>query len=330
FLPELYYLAGIPLTKHLGATTRKWISKLARSEKPFFINLFMGTTHPPFGSEWPYYNLFSNNDYRGESKFGMSRLTDPFEIIRSQKEPKESFDLDQITDIYDGSVRNFDDETRKIIHHLKKYDQLDNTIIVIYSDHGMEFFEHNTWGQGNNAIANASSHVPLVIHDPRNQQPILQNKTVRTTDIVPTILDLIGNDIPEYVDGVSLTDYMQAGNNDMHLYAYFETGVWLATPPGTDPDHIVYPEILELLEIPDIDAGTLSIKEKYYALIISARDRMIRNDKWKLVYLPMKGADRYLLFDLESDKSCKYDVAEGNPDIVIKLKAILMTTMEKD
>ena len=330
FLPELYYLAGIPLTKHLGEITKKWVSKLSSDPNPFFVNLFMGTTHPPFGSEWPYYNSFSDKDYKGESKFGMSRLTDPFEIIRSQKEPKESFDLEQITDIYDGSVRNFDDEVRRIIHHLKACDQFDNTIIVIYSDHGMEFFEHNTWGQGNNAIANASSHVPLIIFDPRNQQQVNQNKTVRTTDIAPTILDLIGNNIPNYVDGTSLSDYMKNDNNDKHLHAYFETGIWLATPPGTDPDHIVYPEILELLEIPDIETGTLSIKEKYYPLIISARDRMVRNDKWKLVYLPMKGTDRFLLFNLENDKLCNNDVADSHPDVVMELKALLIKIMEKD
>ena len=33
----------------------------------------------------------------------------------------------------------------------------DNTIVVVYSDHGMEFFEHDTWGQGNSAVGDFSS-----------------------------------------------------------------------------------------------------------------------------------------------------------------------------
>jgi arylsulfatase A-like enzyme len=39
-------------------------------------------------------------------------------------------------------------------------------VVVIYSDHGMEFFEHNTWGQGNSAIGDFSPRVPLIIADP--------------------------------------------------------------------------------------------------------------------------------------------------------------------
>ncbi len=45
----------------------------------------------------------------------MAKLRDPWEIIRRQGEPKTEFDLEQIIDLYDGCVKNFDDEVGRIL-----------------------------------------------------------------------------------------------------------------------------------------------------------------------------------------------------------------------
>src|SRR5207302_743741 len=110
FLPEIYYLGGVPLTEEVGRDTRRMIRRLAQGDTPFFLVSFMATTHPPFTSKYPYYSLYSDPAYRGESKFIMAKLRDPWEIIRAQAEPKSKFDLEQVIDLYDGCVRNFDDE----------------------------------------------------------------------------------------------------------------------------------------------------------------------------------------------------------------------------
>ncbi len=323
FLPELYYLAGIPLTTELGNETRKWISHFATNGEAFFINTFMATTHPPFGSEYPYYTIYSDPEYDGESKFAMSRLSDPFDIIKSQKEPREAFDLDQIIDLYDGSVRRFDDEVRTIIHHLRDCNLHENTIIVVYSDHGMEFFEHNTWGQGNSAVGEASPRVPMLLVDPRRQGSGVDTRVIRTIDIAPTLLDLCGLEIPVSMDGVTLTPYLDSISIDMNLAAYFETGEWLAKPPGQPDNHMTYPEILELLEVTDYSSGTLSIKGEYQDQVNQARDRMIRQGKWKLVRISLIDSAEYQLYNLESDPNCTTDISHNHPDIVEELKKLL-------
>jgi hypothetical protein len=126
-LPEVYYLGGVPLTEEVGCDTRRMIAKLATKEAPFFLLSFMATNHPPFSSKYPYYTLFADRKYRGPSKFAMSKLTDPYEIIRRQGEPKTEFDLDQIIDLYDGCVKNFDDEVGRILAYLETSGLAENT-----------------------------------------------------------------------------------------------------------------------------------------------------------------------------------------------------------
>lgn len=320
FLPELYYLAGVPLTSQVGGDARALISRFAAQDAPFLLNVFMSTTHPPFGSEYPYYTLWSDKDYAGESKFVMARLTDPWEIIRRQGDSKRDFDLDQIIDLYDGCVRNFDDEVKRIVEHLNACGLADNTVIVIYSDHGMEFFEHETWGQGNSVRGDFSARIPLLIADPRLKGNGPCSRTVRSVDVAPTVLELASIAPPSGMDGVSLVPYLKGETIDLNLPAFNETGIWLTDLPGMPTNHLRYPNLLELLEVPDKPTGTLAIKPEYRQAIIAAKDRMICLGSWKLTYQPTTEGPLYALFNLSSDPDCRHDVAAAHPEIVHALK----------
>jgi arylsulfatase A-like enzyme len=322
-LPELYYLAGVPLTRLVGRDTRRLMSAYAASGEPFFINTFVSTTHPPFGSEWPYYTLFSDPRYAGESKFVMARLTDPWDIIRRQRDTKKDFDLDQIIDLYDGSVRNFDGEVKRIIDHLRKSGLADNTIVVVYSDHGMEFFEHDTWGQGNSVRGDASAKIPLLVVDPRRPGTGDCPRIVRSIDLAPTLLELLGLPVPDQMDGVSLKPYLDGSGVDMELPALNETGIWVTDVPGMPVNHLRYPDLFDLLEVPDKQTGTLAIKQEYQDVVVKAKDRMIRHGRWKLTYQPLRDGARYALFDVERDPDCLCDVAVEHPKVVADLEARL-------
>ncbi|MDP2265912.1 MAG: sulfatase, partial [Thiobacillus sp.] len=314
-LPELYYLGGVPLTQPLGKRARRLVSRLAESPQPFFLNVFYSTTHPPFASEWPWYTRFADPAYAGESKFAMARLTDPFEIIRRQGAPKEEFDLDQIIDLYDGCVAEFDDEVGKMLTHLETCGLADNTIVVVYSDHGMEFFEHDSWGQGNSAVGEASPRIPLVIRDPRRSARGTVNQVVRSIDLAATLLELAGAPAVAGMDGVSLAGCLAMDGDCPELDAFNETGIWLADIPGLPDDHLRYPNLLELMEVPDRASGTLAIKPEYCEAILAAKDRMIRHGRWKLVYQPLNTDYVLRLFDLVNDPACQHDVSEQHPEV---------------
>lgn len=313
-LPELYYLGGVPLTQPMGKRARRLVSRLAEGGDPFFLNVFYSTTHPPFASEWPWYTRFSDPAYAGESKFAMARLTDPFEIIRRQGAPREEFDLDQIIDLYDGCVAEFDDEVGKMLAHLETCGLTSNTIVVVYSDHGMEFFEHDTWGQGNSAVGEASPRIPLVIRDPRLPARGKVDDVVRTIDLAPTLLELCGHPTTGNRDGVSLVNCMGSNHTCPELDAFNETGIWVADIPGLPEMHLRYPNLLELIEVPDRGSGTLAIKPEYCETIFAAKDRMIRHGRWKLVYQPLNSGYLLQLFDVVEDPMCRLNLIDQHTD----------------
>lgn len=328
-LPEIHYLGGVPQTTRLGRRARRTLSRLAATDEPFLLNVFYSTTHPPFASEHPYYTRFSNPAYGGESKFAMARLTDPFEIIRRQGAPREEFDLDQILDLYDGCVAQFDDEVGKLMRQLELTGLAENTIVVLYSDHGMEFFEHGTWGQGNSALGDFSARVPLIIVDPAQPGGKRVDQVVRSVDIMPTLLEIVG--APSVgCDGVSLQQVIADPEMDLRLKAFNETGIWIAPAPGLPEGHLGYPDLLQLLDIPDDATGSLAIREQYKKVVLVAKDRMVRDGPWKLVYQPLETGRRLTLYNVETDPGCTADVATAHPEQVERLWAQLRDWMESD
>lgn len=323
FLPEIFFLGGVPQTDQLGLEARHLISHFAAQSQPFFLNIFFSTTHGPFGSEYPYYTRFADPNYQGESKFVMARLTDPWEIIKRQAEPREAFDLDQIIDLYDGCVARFDDEVKCLMDHLGQCGLMENTIVVVYSDHGMEFFENQTWGQGNSVISDVSNRIPLLIRAPGMDQGGNVTHPVRSIDLAPTLLELAGFKVVEGMDGLSLASSMREPASDPELDVFSETGVWLTDLPGTPLGHLRYPNLLDLLTVRNIATGTVSIKPEYVEQVNLAKDRMIRVGQWKLVYQPLNDGYLLKLFDMANDRSCLNDVSGDYPKIVESLWARL-------
>jgi arylsulfatase A-like enzyme len=257
----------------------------------------------------------------------MARLTDPFEIIRRQGAPKEEFDLDQVIDLYDGCVAEFDHEVGKMLAHLQDCGLTDNTIVVVYSDHGMEFFEHNTWGQGNSATSDVSSRIPLLIRIPGMGHGHHVTQPVRSIDLAPTLLELAGIERAQAMDGVSLNAYVQTPGSQPDRDIFSETGIWLTDLPGTPDGHMRYPNLLDLLTVRDIATGTISLKPELEDIVVRAKDRMVRRGHWKLVYHPLDSGYLLKLFNLEEDPDCAADVSAHHPERVAEMWVLLEAWM---
>ena len=100
--------------------------------------------------------------------------------------------------------------------------------------------------------------------------------------------------------------------------------------PGMASDHLRYPNLLEMLEIPDKRTGTMAIKAEFHERIVQAKDRMLRRGRWKLVYQPLEAGYRLRLYDVETDPGCMTNLCTKHPEIVGELWPPLQQIIASD
>jgi arylsulfatase A-like enzyme len=119
-----------------------------------------------------------------------------------------AFRRDVCVALYDGGIRSFDDRLGEMVRVLKAARLYDSMLIILTSDHGEEFAEHehgfyNRHGRG---LYSELIHVPLIIKLPRQRAAGTRLLRVSSAlDIMPTILDVVGaTPEPNEMEGVSL------------------------------------------------------------------------------------------------------------------------------
>lgn len=158
-------------------------------DKPFFAFIFYDAPHnytfdstfePPFK---PYVEDVNYLD--------LNEKTDPLPLINRYKN-SASFD---------------DREIGKVLKSLQVYDDLENTIVIVTSDHGQEFNDNaeNYWGHNSN-FSDYQVKVPLIVYWPNKNQGDVSYRTSHE-DIVPTLLQdafQCSNPVEDYSTGSSL------------------------------------------------------------------------------------------------------------------------------
>ncbi|HRR26506.1 MAG TPA: sulfatase-like hydrolase/transferase [Acidobacteriota bacterium] len=106
---------------------------------------------------------------------------------------------------YDWEVSQVDDALGKVLRFLEGADLLDETTLILTSDHGESLGEHNESGHGF-FVYDATLHIPLIIRPASSRvgPPAVVEDPVSLVDIAPTILDLAGIPVPETMQGRSL------------------------------------------------------------------------------------------------------------------------------
>jgi len=106
--------------------------------------------------------------------------------------------------LYDGEIRYTDDLLARFFAELDKLGMSDNTLVVLVSDHGDQFGEHNKWGHGN-SLFDGLLHVALIMRGP-GLIPVGKRipATVGLIDVLPTMLDLLGLPPGPWMQGQSL------------------------------------------------------------------------------------------------------------------------------
>jgi choline-sulfatase len=108
---------------------------------------------------------------------------------------------------YDGEIAYADSALGRFLTHLKKRGWYDGALIVVVGDHGEGLGEHHEDTHGI-FLYDSTTHVPLLVKLPSGREAGKEIAAqVRTTDIMPTILELLGLPIPQKLDGASLSPF---------------------------------------------------------------------------------------------------------------------------
>ncbi|MEP7135366.1 MAG: sulfatase-like hydrolase/transferase [Chloroflexota bacterium] len=90
---------------------------------------------------------------------------------------------------YEDAILSFDGSVQRIYQHLEATKQLDNTILVIYTDHGFMYTVYN--------------RIPVIIHFPSDAHAGTRTNNIQVIDVAPTLLDYLGLSQPEWMTGLS-------------------------------------------------------------------------------------------------------------------------------
>lgn len=123
---------------------------------------------------------------------------------------------------YLGEIAFTDAQVGRLVAFLEQRHLLANTVVVVVGDHGESLGEH---GEGTHGffLYEATTRVPLIIRAPRVQlQRRRVGTVVRTVDLMPTVLELLGLSPSERIDGKSLVPVIRGEATDLGLQAYSE------------------------------------------------------------------------------------------------------------
>ncbi|NKB70598.1 MAG: sulfatase-like hydrolase/transferase [Candidatus Latescibacteria bacterium] len=127
---------------------------------------------------------------------------------------------------YCGLVAQIDHEVGDILQALRDTGRLDNTVIVFASDHGDYLGDHDFIGKG--TFFEGSTHVPLIVRDPRRTAAPACNDPVALYDITPSMLQWADCPVPEYMDAQSLPGLGLAQDAPREILIGMMAGGWMA------------------------------------------------------------------------------------------------------
>ncbi len=108
-----------------------------------------------------------------------------------------------------------DAQVGKILVELKRSGADKRTIVVLWGDHGWHLGEHAIWGK--HSLFEESLLSPMIIHYPGMEHVGSKtNAIVETLDIFPTLCDLAGVEIPNFIQGVSLKAILENPDTTGH------------------------------------------------------------------------------------------------------------------
>lgn len=256
------------------------IEHIESADSPWFLTCSFNYPHDPNVVPDPYYGRYDPDEI---DLPGPDEREDRFEddasrcIVAGLGEAG----LREFLRCYYAAVELVDDQVGRVIDALEREGRLEDTAIVFLADHGDMAGEHGMVWKSTNAFYDGVAQIPLVVRLPDGDAPDALEVPCDLTDVLPTILDIAGETVPEHVQGESLLPHL-AVDADPERDERYGFGEYVSDDP------------LKTRQVPDDAEGSF----------------MIRGRRWKYV-LYSDGEE--FLYDRETDPG-ETDDRSGDDD----------------
>ncbi|MCF6332463.1 MAG: sulfatase [Draconibacterium sp.] len=243
-----YECADVPDTAYVDGLTAnlaiKKLRELKKKGKPFFLGVGFFKPHLPFTAPKKYWDMYNEDELplsptpfipenvnkaslHESGEFNQYKLG---EEKASLEAPVSDAYARKLRHAYFACVSFTDAQIGKVLAELEKQGLTENTIVVLWGDHGWHLGDHLVWGK--HTIFERALKSPLIIRLPKNIGGETIQQVVSTTDIYPTLMELCGTPANYPLDGESLTGLMKNKNNESWrntAYSYYRKGISLRT-----------------------------------------------------------------------------------------------------
>jgi len=220
-----------------GAQTTLAIQKLrkfSQMEKPFFLAVGYYRPHLPFNAPKKYWDMYSRdsiplaeNQYLPKGSPGVAmnlsyelRGYDDFrDLPFSEKESLSAGRQRLLKHGYYASVSYIDAQVGRLLNELDRLGLAENTIVVLWGDHGWKLGEHNAWCKQTNY--EVDTRVPMIFSGP-GVKSVGKSCDALTefVDIYPTLCEMANLEVPEYLQGKSVVPLFENTEKKWKTAAY--------------------------------------------------------------------------------------------------------------
>ena len=228
--PDEAYVDGA-----IAAEAVRMIDGLSQKSKPFFLAVGFKRPHLPFSAPQKYWDFYKRErmplaafQERGEN-IGRLAFKKAGEITKFPMDGRSyttdsngqlTLDLDfqrELVHGYYACVSFIDFQIGKIMRKLKQKGLMENTIIVIWGDHGFHLGDHRMWTKHSNF--EQATRSPLIIYNPKTQIAQKIISPAEFVDVFPTLTDMVQITSATNLDGTSLLPLMMGQQQSVKDFA---------------------------------------------------------------------------------------------------------------
>ena len=186
--------------QYVAADVLQWLDERDK-DKPFFLYVHTIDPHVPYKPPDAFLSMYDDDPYAGPVDF--RQTNELLEKIKIGSMKLNERDKVRLQALYDAEISYHDVHFAALMEGLAQRGLASDTAVVIVADHGEEFWEHGSVGHGH-SVYDELLHIPTIVRLPGLTEHKQRNaQAVGLVDVMPTLLDALGQPIPDQLVGRS-------------------------------------------------------------------------------------------------------------------------------